>query len=265
MGLMKEQLYKLAESTTKLPPGKFCLFFSFGTLTLAFVAANIFYNILDAFDKARVLPDHPGILIICLFLALWVGVMIMTATVIFTLGGKLIRYDLSKERLDSLKKSGLLSKTKSRIWLIGLSLLPFAQEGWLSIIRDKINEGVEVKLLIFDPNTQFANDRPSSIGAGGSNLSHDINEAIKKFKDFKAELNRDYPTVSNHFEVHLYKGNASMSCFILDDEARLGIYLAKATGLTAPEIRVTKRAADNDFFKMIEASFQETWNSSTEA
>jgi hypothetical protein len=126
-------------------------------------------------------------------------------------------------------------------------LRPFAEEGWLKKLENKIIDGVQVRLLILDPTAEIATTRACSMGHGSRHLCDDINDAIDSFKILKDRLDQNHPTYTNNFEIHLYKGNASMSCFILDDEARIGLYMEGGTGLSAPEIRVTKRDADKDF------------------
>lgn len=261
MDWLKDNAFKLAELITRWSSIKFVLFFTFGTLSLAFVISNFFYNILDALDKAKLLCEDPGWLILCVFLFIWVLMLIIVSTIIFKLGGRLIRYDLSGDRLDALEKSGLIVKARKRIWLIGYSLLPFAQEGWLRKLENKIIDGVEVRLLILDPLSEIAKERDSSIGH--SRLSDDINDAIGKFNKLKEKFDKNHPTISSKFEVRLYKKNASMSCFILDDEARIGLYLEGGTGLSAPEIRITKREADMLFFEKIERNFVGIWELSS--
>ncbi len=265
MDWLNNQLHKLAEWITNFKPGKFWWLFTMGTFFLASVIAKGVYFILDAFDKANVLPNDPGMLIVSLFLALWIIVMIMTATFIFTFGGRLIRFDLPTDRLDSLKESGLISKTDERIWLIGLSLHPFTSEGWIKILENKIKKGVSVKLLIFDPNTEFAKNRSSSLRRDERALADDIKEAIEAFTGFKKTLSINYRAFADKFEVHLYKGNACMSAFILDDEARVGLYLNGDTGLSAPELRVVNKGSQIDFFSKIERHFETIWGESSDA
>lgn len=263
MDWLKENSFKLAELITRLSLIKFVVFFTFGTLSLAFIIANFFYNILDALDKAKVLCNDPGWPILCAFLFIWVLMLIFVSTIIFNYGGRLVRYDLSGDRVDALEKSGLFVKSRNRIWLIGYSLLPFANEGWLKKFENKIIDGVQIRLLILDPSTEIAKERVSSIGH--INLSDDINDAIRKFKNFQQRFEKNHPTISSNFEIRLYKKNANMSCFILDDEARIGLYLEGQTGLSAPEIRITKKEADKLFFEKIERNFVGIWDSSTKA
>lgn len=264
MNWLKEQIYKLAESITHLSSVNFFLSITLGTFALTYLSTNFFYIILDAIDKSDLLPDKPGLLLISLYLSLWIVITLITSTVIFTLGGKLIRYDISSDRLDFLTKSGLISKTRKRIWLIGLSLYPFATEGWFNIFEKKIQEGVSVRLLVLDPSSGFAKERYSSL-SNNHFLSDDINEAIDKFKEFKRKIEKYYPKQINQFEIRLYNGNASMSCFILDEEARVGFYMKERTGLSAPEIRVNNRTSHKEFFKMFECNFQLIWDSSANA
>jgi len=261
MGWLKNQLQKLAEWITNFKSSSFSFLFALGTFFLTGVIAKGTYFILDAFDKAKVLPDEPGVLILSLFLVLWILVMIMTATFVFSLNGRLIRFDLPTDRLDSLKESGLISRTNERIWLIGLSLHPFSSQGWMDIIEDKIKKGVSIQLLIFNPETEFATKRSSSLRGDSRTLADDITDAIEKFKGFKQTLITNYRASSDKFEVRLYKGNASMSAFILDDEARVGLYLNDGTGLSAPELRVVNKGSQIDFFKKIERHFETIWDS----
>lgn len=260
MDWLKMKFHTLAEWITACTPTQFGWVFTIGTLGLSFLIANFSYFVLDAFDKAHALPANPGMLIISLFLALWILVMIATATFIFGFGGKFIRYDIPSDRLDSLKSSNLISKANKRIWLIGLSLYPFASEGWIKTIEHKIKEGVMVKLLIYDPETEFAETRASSLPGKNKTLADDINESIKIFTDFKERIQTNHPTLTDKFEIRLYKGNASMSTFIVDNEMRVGLYINNLTGLTAPEIRIVNKGKQADIFSQIEGHFRTIWD-----
>lgn len=272
MKWINEQVHALSDKLIQSTPATFFRKFFFGTIFIP--AATSFTALLNLEKIKEFIPfisipftQNPNtcyfVFIFILFLICWIVVMIVVASIVFTSGGNLIRYALPTDRLDSLKISNLVSKTKKNISLIGLSLYPFANESWLKILEEKIRNGVTVKVLIFDPNTEFARTRQSSLRKTGHKLSDDIDESIKIFTDFKKSLSRNHAADNDKFELRLYKGNASMSAFIFDDEIRLGLYVENSTGLSAPEIRIANQGGQADIFERVQNHFESVWNKSS--
>lgn len=263
MNWLQKQTHALSERLIQSNSRTFWLKFSVGTFVIpASLATTVIFN-LDNIEKVIPLPTEPGMYIFSIFLIAWIFVMIAVATIVFTYGGHLIRYSIPDDRLDTLKTSGLITKTHKKISLIGLSLHPFSNESWRRILEDKIKTGVLVRLLIFDPDTEFAKNRQSSLQYDRK-LCDDINEAVNRFSALKAKISKNNAEYSENFDLRLYKGNASMSAFIFDDEIRLGLYIENLTGLTAPEIRIANQGGQTDIFSLVEEHFDNVWNTSSE-
>ncbi len=131
------------------------------------------------------------------------------------------------------------------------------------VLENKVREGVEVKLLIYNPETEFSKARVSSVPGENKTLADDINQAINNFKSVKEKIIKNHPTLTDKFEIRLYSGNASMSAFMIDNEVRVGLYIKNRTGLTAPEIRVINKGKQADIFSIIEGHFLDVWSESS--
>jgi hypothetical protein len=190
--------------------------------------------------------------------------MVICASLLFGLGGRLLKYVIPDNRLADLKTSGLTKNAKDSISLIGLSLYPFANEEWMNIFESKLKNGVKIKLLIVDPETEFAKYRHTSLRDKNKYLSDDINTSINIFRNFKSDISEKLGGININFEVRLYTSNASMSTFIFDDEARLGLMIENGTGLTAPEIRISNSGKQVDLFRIITDHFGNVWDKATD-
>jgi len=258
---IKTKLEQLAEWLYALKRIWFIFGFPVGTFFITTISISPFYYLTDICFKISVCSkEDAGHLLLSFFLSIWLIVMTLSAVYIFTFGSHILRYVILRNRVEDLKTSGLVNKTKRNISLIGLSLHPFANQDWTGIIEEKLKEGVNVKLLITDPKTEFAKNRHSSLHNQEDNLCDDIEKAINIFTDFKESISRKHGDISDNFEVRLYKNNASMSTFIFDDEIRLGLIIEKGTGLDAPEIRIRNRGKQVEIFKKIQEHFDNVWS-----
>ncbi|MCH9828260.1 MAG: hypothetical protein K0U79_10990 [Gammaproteobacteria bacterium] len=116
-----------------------------------------------------------------------------------------------------------------------------------------------MRLLLYSPKTEFSKNRASSISGGGQSLADDIEGASGRFYDWKRELQSKYGDSASRFEVRVYRDNPSMSTFIIDDVALVGIYLKGGTGLTAPELIVHNKGAQASAFCQFEEHFEKVW------
>jgi hypothetical protein len=236
--------------------------FGFPIATLFVTAAIIspFYYLTDIYFKVSThLDEDVGQILLSFFLFLWIVIMVISAALLFALGSRTLKYVSITDRVNDLKTSGLVNKIQNNIYLIGLSLSPFTTEDWQNIFEKKLLSGVDIKLLVVDPATEYAINRHSSLRGKEDKLSDDIKTAINRYTKFKDYMSEKHGDVSNNFEVGLYSNNASMSTFICDDEIRLGLIIEKGTGLTAPEIRINKHGKQAALFKIITDHFNEVW------
>lgn len=236
--------------------------FTIFTFLLTALTISPFYYLTDIYFKVYLLPEKDdGQILLSLFLIIWLICMTIVASLLFRSGSRFLKYLITSNRVDDLKTSGLVNKTEHSISLIGLSLIPFSDEDWRNIFENKLKDGVKIRLLIADPDTDFTLNRVTSVGGSEDKLSDDIKESIKKFKGFKGRISEQH---RNNFEVRSYKNNASMSTFIFDDEIRLGLMIEKGTGLTAPEIRISNRGKQVALFKQVKGHFDNVWDAATE-
>jgi hypothetical protein len=244
----------------------FILAFPIVTFVIAVFIGDILYYLTDIYFKIISHSEaDEGLIALSLFFLLWAVCMALCASLLFGLGNRLLKYVTIHDRVNDLKSSGLVKKTKHSISLIGLSLHPFSTQDWMNILEEKLRDDVKVRLLIVDPETEFAQMRHSSFPSQKDKLCDDINDAIKKFSGFKEHISINLDVnVRNNFEVRKYKNNASMSTFIFDDEMRLGLMIEKGTGLTAPEIRISNHGKQSDLFKKIQDHFEIVWSDATE-
>jgi hypothetical protein len=264
MNWINEKLQKAIELIYKLNYRWFILVFPAVTLVITSLGLSTFYYLFDICFKANICPrEHEGEILLSSFLLIWIVFMVIFASLLFGVGSRTLKYINITDRVDDLKTSGLVNKTKSDISLIGLSLFPFTTEDWQNIFEKKLKSGVHIKLLIVDPETEFATNRHSSLRDKNKKLANDIEIALDNFTNFKNYISEKHGELSNNFEVGLYKNNASMSTFICDDEIRLGLIIEKGTGLTAPEIRINKFGKQAQLFKIISDHFNEVWKSAT--
>tara|TARA_R110001583_G_scaffold188376_1_gene350461 strand:+ start:2009 stop:2833 length:825 start_codon:yes stop_codon:yes gene_type:complete len=264
MNWINEKLQKAIELLYKLNSRWFILVFPAATLVITSLGLSAFYYLFDICFKADICPkEHEGEILLNFFLLLWIACMVICASLLFGLGSRTLKYINITDRVDDLKTSGLVNRTKSNISLIGLSLFPFTSENWQNIFEEKLKSGVHIRLLVVDPNTEFATGRHSSLRGQNKKLCNDIETAVGHFTDFKAYMSSTHGDVSKNFEIGLYKNNASMSTFICDDEIRLGLIIEKGTGLTAPEIRINKHGKQAPLFEIITDHFNEVWKDAT--
>ncbi len=264
MSWLNLKLQSLSEWLYTLKPIYFILGFPIGTFLITTISISPFYYLTDICFKMSVCSeDEAGHLLLSSFLGIWLVFMVLSVTLIFTFGSHILKYVILRDRVEDLKTSGLLNKTKHNISLIGLSLHPFANQPWLNTIEEKLKSGVKIRLLIVDPITEFAINRHSSLRSREDKLCDDINKSIKIFSDFKLDISSRHGDISDNFEVRKYKNNASMSTFIFDDEIRLGLIIENGTGLTAPEVRISNRGKQIDIFKQINDHFDNVWKRAT--
>jgi len=242
----------------------FILGFPIATLFVTTVIISPFYYLTDIYVKVSTHPDEDvGQILLSLFLLLWIVIMVIAAALLFALGSRTLKYVNTDNRVDDLKTSGLIDQTKCSISLIGLSLIPFTSEDWQSILEKKLISRVKIKLLIADPKTEFSQNRRSSLRRQDK-LSDDIERSIERFTDFKSDISERHGDISKNFEFRVYKNNASMSTFIFDDEIRLGLMIEQGTGLTAPEIRISRKGKQVELFKQITEHFDNVWKDAEE-
>jgi hypothetical protein len=234
---------------TTLSPWAFGLGYPLGSLFLSIIPAGTFWWMMEAVEIAGWLPQPKGAWIAAYFMFWWVIVMLIAAWFLFGVGGQMLRF-YQYDRCRALDE--LIAKADERIWLIGLSLVPFTEESRLRELKKAVVErNVEVRMLIVNPDSEVAKFRNPELYEGDETLEKHIHQAIEKFGALQKSINKNHGDKGKHFNLRKYRGNASMSTFLVDNEARVGIILNQETGLYAPELRVANMGTQISLFKSI--------------
>jgi hypothetical protein len=229
-----------------------------GSSLLSLIIYGSLFWLVETLDMTNTLPADRVPWIIIIVLVIWVFVLLTLITAIFGLGGHFARVDVY-DRGRALDE--LLASANKKIWLVGLSLLPFTEESRIRELKKAIVErNVNVRILIVSPESEIAITRNKELYNGDDTLIDDIHLSIKKFKSLLKSIEQQHRNKVANISIRTYKGNAPMSTFIIDDEARVGILLNQSTGLFAPEIKILNRGSQVSIYRAVIGHFDSVFN-----
>lgn len=159
------------------------------------------------------------------------------------------RRDLSKEYLE------LLNKAEKQIDVLGLGLDHFREDNG-DIIKAKAIEGVPVRLLVIEPDSQISAIRSYQ----ENDLSGETIEIpLKKLKIFVNDVNRTIDELGrgNKIQIKCYNAVPSTMIFRMDNIMFVGPYLHKIPSRNTITYKIE---ADTEIFKQYEKHFNDLWN-----
>jgi len=126
----------------------------------------------------------------------------------------------------------LLSESEKHINLLGLSLPTFALESKVEFLRHKLNEGVHVRILLLNPFSPTAIQRPDKIYELATNvIESSINTLTILLKLFKKGLT---DKAKRNLDIGVININPCISIIGNEKKILWSPYLSSSTGAKSP-------------------------------
>ena len=189
MNLFRKTIDAILTFLTYAAPGTTALVLTLVSFGVAVGVWAIAFNVYHEYGFERLLPLPDYIWEPQSIGVLW-GVMMVIGfwflfdrrgkTVRSSVGEDSVRFRVGEDRVHSLD----IPQAKKRVWLLGLSLLPFATERYIGQLKEAmIKRGVEVHILLLDPDSEVALSRHKQLYEGDRTLPDDIRGALQSFKE----------------------------------------------------------------------------------
>lgn len=165
-------------------------------------------------------------------------------------------------RNDLPRLADFLSQAKHQIDCVGISLESVSR-GNYDTIKNALKRGVRIRLLIFDPQSQFIDDIENLVVS--KNMREIIVGILGTLCRMKTELE---PDKAELLEVKIYNVLPAFSMIAIDSDEELGImhydpYLA-GTAQESRFIYEISKPKHNELFNTIFSTYRNLWNVGTE-
>ena len=197
-----------------------------------------------------------------IFIYLIIATITLLITILFTLfffnkknstkSTDPLRMDLSRAKFDYLE---ILSGSKKNINLLGLSLPTFSLEAKIDFLKNKVHEGVLIRILLLNPFSPTSKQRPKRIYNISASISETcINTLCILLKLKKYGISEE---VNNLLKIRLI--NIHPSIGIIGNETQIfwSPYLSLYSGAKSPFI--IHELGTSDFGNEIQNHFETLW------
>jgi len=151
----------------------------------------------------------------------------------------------------------LLRSAKRNIDVLGLALNKFREDNG-DIVKAKCMEGVLVRFLVMDPESEFFEVKAKEEGDVAGEI---IKAPHEKLKTYVEEVNNSIETNNQgkKIEMKYYRSTPATMIFRIDDTMFVGPYLHKRISRKTCTFRLEK---ESELFRQYEAHFEQLWNDS---
>jgi len=151
----------------------------------------------------------------------------------------------------------LLKQAKKNIDVLGLGLNKFREDNG-DIVKTKCLEGVSVRFLVMDPESEFFDVKSREEGDVSGEIIKAPHEKLKAYVKYVNDLIKSEGH-GKKIEMRYYKSTPATMIFRIDDTMFVGPYLHKRISRNTCTFRLEK---DSELFKQYEAHFEQLWNDS---